>query len=253
MTAQYERLTDGQWKVIKDYFPLQRKRRHDLRIIFDAILWITRTGCQWRNLDSAFPPLRAVYYYFDKWSKEGRIEQINEALNRYERAQLDRKSSPSLGLVDSQLVKLAPMIYEYRGVDGNKKINGRKRQLLTDTLGRIWRVCVHPANEHDSPAGVALLQHIPDRMEWLEKIIGDKAYRGTFAEVCEQININFEIPSRPEGVKGFVVEAKRWVVERTIAWLNFFRRVVIDYEHTTRNSVSFLYLANISMVLNKLT
>lgn len=252
MTAQYERLTDGQWKVIKEYLPVQRKRRHDLRVIFDAILWITRTGSQWRNLDSSFPHWRAVYYYFDNWSRKGLLEQINEALNRHEREQLQRASSPSLGLVDSQSVKLAPMIYEYRGVDGHKKVNGRKRQLLTDVLGRIWRVCVHPANEHDSLAGTALLKDISGRMKRLKKIIGDKAYRGTFAEQVAEIQIQFEVPVRPEGTKGFVVEAKRWVVERTIAWLNFFRRVVMDYEHTIRNSVAFLYLANISMVLSKL-
>ncbi|MEZ4927506.1 MAG: IS5 family transposase [Saprospiraceae bacterium] len=252
MTAQYERLTDSQWKVIKDYLPVQRKRRHDLRVIFDAILWITRTGSQWRNLDSGFPPWRAVYYYFDKWSNEGLLELINEALNRHERRALNRAVSPSLGLVDSQSVKLAPMIYEYRGIDGNKKINGRKRQLLTDVLGRIWRVHVHPANEHDSPAGIELLDNIQQRMNRLEKIIGDKAYRGSFADQIQGMGIEFQVPQRPKGIKGFVVEAKRWVVERTIAWLNFFRRVVVDYEHTPRNSAAFLYLANISMVLGKI-
>ncbi|MCG8327761.1 MAG: IS5 family transposase [Chitinophagales bacterium] len=252
MTTQYERLTDGQWEVIKEYLPVKRKRQLDLREVFNAILWITRTGAQWRNLDSSFPSWTAVYYYFYRWSRQGLLEQINRALNELERLELERQVHPSLGIVDSQSVKLAPMIYEYRGIDGHKKINGRKRQLLTDTLGRIWQASVHPANEHDSPAGVVLLDLEIEHLECLQKIVADKAYRGTFADACEELNIEFEVPHRPKGTKGFVVEAKRWVVERTIAWFNFFRRIQIDYEHTIESSVAFIYLANSSMVLPKL-
>jgi len=252
MTSKFARLTDDQWEVIKEFLPVQRKRRHNLRIIFNAILWITRTGAQWRNLDTSFPPWRAVYYYFDRWTKEGRIAQINLHLNRLERSKLKRSPSPSLGLVDSQSVKLSPMIFEYRRTDGNKNINGRKRQILTDVLGRIWQAWVHPANEQDSPAGIQLLNNCKEQMKLLEKIIGDKAYRGSFAKAVEQQGLLFEVPQRAENVKGFVIETKRWVVERTFAWLNFFRRVVVDYEHTPRNSVSFIYMANISMVLAKI-
>lgn len=252
MTTQYERLTDGQWEVIKEYLPVKRKRQLDLREVFNAILWITRTGAQWRNLDSSFPKWTAVYYYFYRWSRQGLLEQINWALNEAERLDLERQAMPSLGIVDSQSVKLAPMIYESRGIDGNKNVNGRKRQLLTDTLGRIWKACTHPANEHDSPAGVALLDLEVEQLKCLQKIVADKAYRGTFAAACRVLNIEFEVPHRPEGTKGFVVQAKRWVVERTIAWFNFFRRVQIDYEHSIESSVAFIYLANSSMVLAKL-
>jgi transposase len=173
------------------------------------------------------------------------------ALNEYERLQVDRHENPSLGIVDSQSVKLAPMIYEFRGIDGNKKVNGRKRQLLTDTLGRIWKACVHPANQHDSLGGIPLLNLDADQIIDLKKILGDRAYRGTFAEACAAKRIEFEVPQRPEGTKGFVVEAKRWVVERTIAWFNYFRRIQIDYEHTVESSVAFLYLANSTMILAK--
>ena len=252
MHVQYERLTDGQWEVIKEFLPIKRKRKHDLREIFNAILWVTRTGAQWRNLDSSFPKWNAVYYYFYNWSRQGILMQINNALNELERMVLGREPCPSLGIIDSQSVKLAPMIYEHRGIDGNKKINGRKRQILTDTLGRIWQAWVHPANEHDSPAGAHLLKMDHEQMYRLQKIIGDKAYRGTFAEACLELNIEFEVPIRPEGLKGFVVEAKRWVVERTIAWFNFFRRINMDHEHTVESSVAFLYLANSSMVLEKI-
>ncbi len=252
MTTRYERLTDSQWKVIKDYLPVQRLRVLDLRDVFDAILWITRTGSQWRNLDQSFPDWQAVYYYFYRWRADGTLERINEALNRLERKALKRKSSPSLGLVDSQSVKLAPMIFEFRGVDGHKKINGRKRQFFTDTIGRIWRVIVHPANEHDSQAAGPILEDITQQMEHLEKILGDKAYQGAFAEKATEIGLAFEVPERPEGTRGFALEAQRWVVERTISWHYFFRRLVIDYEHTVESSVAFLYLGNISMVLAKI-
>jgi transposase len=251
MHIQFERLTDSQWEVIKEYLPTQRKRKLDLREVFNAILWITRTGAQWRNLDSSFPSWTAVYYYFYKWTGSGVIAKVNRALNELERIELERNKTPSLGIVDSQSVKLAPRIYEHRGIDGNKKVNGRKRQILTDTLGRIHQAWVHPANEHDSPAGVQLLEMDEEQLDTLKKIIGDKAYRGTFSQTCEELGIEFEVPIRPEGTKGFVVEAKRWVVERTIAWFNFFRRIVIDHEHTVESSVAFLYLANCSMILSK--
>lgn len=249
MQPKFERLTDDQWQVIKMFFNWQRKRKHDLRELVNAILWITRTGCQWRNLDSSFPPWRSVYYYFVKCSKDGTFKNICQALNTLERIEIDREASPSLCFVDSQSVKLSPMIFEDRGVDGNKKVNGRKRQIMVDVVGRIWRAYVHAAHQHDSIQGGQLLEDIGSDMCRLKKIMADKSYRGTFAQWVEDAGLIFETPNRKDGTKGFVVEAKRWVVERTFAWLNFFRRVVMDYEHTTLSAQSFLYLANISMVI----
>ena len=231
----------------------QRKRELDLRDVFNAILFVTRTGIQWRNLsETNYPDWQAVYYYFDKWKKAGTIEKINLSLNELERLQNERKAMPSLGLVDSQSIKLAPMIGENRGLDGNKKVNGRKRHILTDVRGRIYQVHLHAANFHDSPQGVNLLKPSADYFTNLETIMGDKTYRGTFARAVENLGLKFEVPQRPEGTKGFVVEAKRWVVERTFAWLNFFRRVVIDYERTIQSSSMFLLLANISMNLSSI-
>jgi Transposase and inactivated derivatives len=249
MQPKYKRLTDAQWEVIKVFLNWQRKRKHNLREIFNAILWITRTGAQWRNLDSSFPPWRSVYYYFNTWGKSGLLEQMCQELNMLERIQLERESTPSLLMADSQSIKLSPMIFEDRGIDGNKNVNGRKRHILVDVLGRVWKAHVHAANQHDSPGGLVLLENLEIKTPRLEKIMTDKSYRGTFADAVQKLGYSFEVPSRPENTKGFVVEAKRWVVERTFAWLNFFRRTVVDYEHTTRNSASFIFLANISMVL----
>ena len=141
------------------------------------------------------------------------------------------------------------MIFEYRGIDGNKKVNGRKRQILVDVIGRIWKTHVHAANLHDGPAGVPLLTRLDRLMPRLKKVMGDNSYRGIFAEAVCQLKLDFEIPNRAEGQKGFVIEAKRWVVERTFAWLNYFRRTVMDHERTPRSAQSFLLLANISMVI----
>ena len=250
MQPKYERLTDDQWEVMKQFVNWQRKRKVDLREIFDAIFFITRTGIQWRNLQQTdFPDWRIVYYYFRKWKNDETWLEINNTLNQLERLQKEREALPSLGLVDSQSIKLIPTFFECRGVDGNKKVNGRKRHVLVDVLGRIYACHVHAANLHDSPQGVHLLDHCLDFGDRLDTIIGDKSYRGTFCEVVEYCDMKFETPVRPKGIKGFAVEAKRWIVERTFAWLNFFRRLVVDYERTTKSAETFVYLANISMCL----
>ena len=253
MQTQYERLTDDQWEIIKLFVDWKRKRKVCLRKVLDSIFFIVRTGIQWRNLKEVrdAPAWSAVYYYFDKWSKDGTFELMNICLNILERLSLGRLPFPSLGLVDSQSVKLAPMIFEERGKDAFKKVNGRKRHILVDVLGRLWKVYVGPANGHDGKHGLALLDSVTEVMPWLKKIMGDNAYRGTFAREVEKLKIEFGVPQREDGQKGFVVEAKRWVVERTFAWFGFFRRLAIDYEHTPRSSQSFLLLANISMIILK--
>jgi len=252
MQPQFERLTDGQWEGMKVFLKWQRPRKYDLREILNAILWITRTGTQWRNLDSSFPPWKTVYYYFETWGKLGIFEKMCTRLNMKERVQLGRNANPSILIIDSQSIKLSPMIYEHRGIDGNKKVNGRKRQLLVDVLGRIWKANVHAAHNHDGVGGLELLEDITIQMPHVKKIMGDKGYRGTFAAAVENLGLVFEVPDRPEGAKGFAVEAKRWVVERTFACLNFYRRVAMDYEHTPQSAVSFLFLANISMIIRKI-
>lgn len=251
MQTKWTRLTDDQWEVIKPFVNHQRKRTLDLRDVFDAIFYITRTGCQWRNLPDEFGKWSAVYYYFDKWTKQGVLMRINLALNQIERQQRGRKPLASMALADSQSIKLAPMIYEYRGTDGFKKVNGRKRHILTDVLGRVYCAHVHAANEYDGNGGVALVDQLEEWMKGVETVLADQGYQGVFAEAVTASGRKFALPKREEGQKGFVVQAKRWVVERTFAWLNFYRRVAMDYEHTPRMAASFVIMANISMVLAK--
>ena len=229
----------------------QRKRNLDLREVVDAIRFIARTGIQWRNLkETNFPHWQAVYYYFNKWTKLGVWQEINLELIKLERIENQREENPSLLIVDSQSIKLAPMIFESRGVDGFKKVNGRKRQIITDVTGRIYNSIVHSANQHDSIANTPFKSTIQAYKTRLKKILADQAYQGNFSEMVEENQIIFETPKREEGQIGFVVEAKRWVVERTFAWLNFFRRTTIDYEHTPESAQSFVLIANISMCLS---
>ena len=246
MTKQWMPLTDPQWAAISPFFNLQRKRKHDLRQIINSILWLLRTGCRWRNLPQEWPNWQVVYYYFDCWKQDGTFEQINATLNQLDRERVQKEACPSVLCIDSQSIKLAPMIWEHRGTDANKRVNGRKRTLLVDTQGRLWLAAVHSANQADGPAAIPLVEAVVWRVgERLEKVYGDQAYNGGFAQALTEWGIDFEKASRPESARGFVPVAKRWVVERTIAWTNFFRRIVKDYEYTLLSSVSWLYLANI--------
>lgn len=256
MCSQYKELTDSQWEYIKDMLPIERKRKLDLRKVVNAILWIVRTGSQWRNLDSKrFYKWQSVYYYFRIWSKDGTIDNLNLVMNYESRRRQNRESSdPSMACVDSQSVKLAPRIAEERGIDGAKNVNGRKRQLMVDTLGLVWCVAVHAANLHDSKAGKSLIDKAYSCSSRLKKILSDKAYQGEFIDYAkEQIpEVEIEIASKPPSQKGFVPIKKRWIVERTFSWFNFFRRLVIDYERTTTSAEAMILLANISMSLNKI-
>lgn len=250
MQTRFEALNDSQWEVIKEFVNYQRKRSLDLRTVFNSIFYILRTGCQWRNLPSTYPDWQAVYYYFNKWKKKGIFEQINIALNQLDRLKEKREAYPSLLLVDSQSVKLAPMIYEDRGIDGNKKVNGRKRQILTDTGGRIWKSSSHAANISDSEGGQSLLEDIKHFSSRLKKILTDAGYKEKFGDCVKKLGLEFEVSSKPENVKGFVPIRIRWVVERTFAWTNYFRRLVKDYEHTTSSAENWLILGNMAIILN---
>ena len=252
MQDKFRELSDSRWEVIEKIINDQRVRQHSLRTIMNAILWINYTGSQWRNMESKYPPWQSVYYYFRKWKNNGFFEELNEVLNRMERSGiLGRAASPSLLMVDSQSVRLAPFLDQARGLDPNKKINGRKRTIITDVLGRVWRCGVHAANTADGKAGIDVIE--PDlrtQMERAKKMLGDRAYNGVFADrVNGEVGIVFEKAKRQEGVRGFVPEVKRWVVERSFAWMNFFRRLVKDYERTVQSSEMFVYIANIEMVL----
>lgn len=252
MTKKFRELTDSQWGAISPFFNLKRKRKLDLREVMNALLYMVRAGCQWRNLPQNFPSWRAVNYYFERWKLAGTLQLVNDKLNQMDRELADKAAFPSLMCIDSQSVKLSPMIFEDRGIDANKKINGRKRQLLVDSGGRIWRVHVHAAHQYDGPSATQFFEDCSSFDCRLKKILGDNAYRGVFAQAVAEKGFVFEQASRPESAKGFVPIAKRWVVERTIAWTNFFRRIVKDYEYSTLSSETWIILANLTMILHRI-
>ena len=252
MTKKFEELTDSQWGEISEFFDIKRKRKHSLRVVVNALLYMVRTGCQWRNLPTTYPHWRAVNYYFEKWKRDGTIQKINDALNQRDRLESGKEGLPSLMCIDSQSVKLHPMIFEDRGIDANKKVNGRKRQLLVDSDGRIWQVLVHAANLHDGVASCSIFEHVKHISKRIQKIVGDAAYEKTFAEKVAENGYEFECGAKPETTQGFVPITHRWVVERTIAWTNFFRRIVKDYEYSVKSSETWVLLANISIICNRL-
>ncbi len=256
MQTQFNELTDAQWLIISEILPMSRKRKHDLRGILDAIFYLLRTGCQWRNLNvknTLFPKWQIVYYYFRVWTKLGIIADINYKLVQLERLRQEKLVNPSANLVDSQSVKIAPFIPDDKGLDGAKKVNGRKRHIITDTLGLIIGVMVTAANVHDGAAGSALFNFVFDKLKNTKCIFADGTYGGKFRETVEKQGIKLEIAAKPESTKGFVPVKKRWAVERTFGWTNFFRRLSKDFERNIQNSEAMLYLAQIQIILNRLT
>lgn len=255
MQLQFNELTDAQWLLISPFLPLNRKRRHDLRSVINAILYVNRTGIQWRNLyiaGSVFPYWQIIYYYFRKWTKLRIFDKINFELVKFERERQLRTPEPSANIIDSQSIKIAPFIPDDKGIDGNKKINGRKRHIITDTLGLILGTAVTGADIHDGVGGCTLFNRSVHKLSKIECIFADAAYGGKFRESVEDKGIKLEIAAKPESAKGFIPVKKRWVVERTFGWLNFFRRLAKDYERKVESSESMIYLAQIQVLLNRL-
>jgi putative transposase len=253
MQTQFCELTDSQWAKIAKFLPTARKRKHDLRMIMNAILWIVRTGAQWRNLDSKYPAWQSVYYYFRQWKFCGVIEEIHLILVMEERERRGKAAYPSLLSIDNQTTKIVPFTSEDKGIDGNKRINGRKRELTVDSLGLIWSVYVHSAAESDNEGGKIVVERLKGKMPRLQKILADAGYKQSFIDwVKAQFNVAVEIAQKPEGTKGFVPTAKRWLVERAFGIFNFFRRLSKDYEKTTESAEAMILLAGIAVMLNRI-
>ncbi len=248
-------ITDSEWEVIKKRLSAQivnHKRKYCLRSIINAILYVTKTGIQWRMLPKDFPDWELVYYYFRTWSKAEIDKTIHDSLVRQVRIDQGRDSSPSLGLIDSQSVKSSSMTKD-KGIDGNKKVQGRKRFILTDTLGLILGLYITTANEGERRGAVALLQKIKGAFPRLVKILADQGFDGgAFIDLIkQQYNFIVDIVVKVLGIKGFEVLPKRWIVERTFGWFAFHRRLVKDYELHIHHSESFIYWTMIRLMAKK--
>ena len=248
-------LTDKQWQVIKNIVAIkERKRKHSLREIINALMYITKTGCQWRMLPHEFAPWQTVYFYFRKWKSEGVFEELMHHLRDVVRKSYGKAVSPSVGLIDSRSVRTSHHIdsSEY-GIDGGKKVKGRKEHIIVDTLGLPMAANVHAANIHDSVGAVTTIEQLRYSFPRLKRIIADGGYRGKLADTVKNFGWELSVVLRPnESSKKFQVLPLRWIVERTFSWIENYRRMTTDYEFRTESAEAMLQITFCQIMLKKI-
>ena len=250
-------MTDAEWRLIARRLPprrrLGRPREVDLRKVVEAILFILSTGCQWRALPREFPPYSTVQGYFYAWRDTGLWQRIVRALVRRARRKLGRKPRPTAAVIDSQSAATT-QAGGPRGLDPGKRVYGRKRHIVTDTNGLLLAVHVHPANVQDVHGAVPLLERLRQRFPKLRHVFADRVYRGeqlvNALSDCGPWTI--QIVERPPGVKGFQLLPRRWVVERTFAWLGRCRRLAKDFEGSAATEVAWLLVAHLRLLTRRL-
>ena len=248
-------LTDTEWNLISYCFPKPaatgRPRQQAYRELLNAIFYLLRTGCQWRNLPKDLPPWPTVYDYFRQWERAHLITAIHTHLREHIRLLERRKRPPTAGIVDSQSVKASETCGE-RGYDAGKKINGTKRHILVDTLGLLLMVVVLPANLQDRDGARPLLAKAFKVQGRLRHLWADGGYAGQLVQWVARVSrCTLEIVRRSDTARGFLVLPRRWVVERTFGWLGRSRRLSRDYERKAPVAEAFVYLAMCRLMLHR--
>jgi len=250
-------VTEDEWALIVPFMPPPNRlgcpRKTDLREVVNALFYMAATGCQWRMLPKEFPPYSTVQGYFYAWRDEGRWATINHYLVMAAREAVGREASPSAGVIDSQSVKTTESGGP-RGYDAGKKIKGRKRHIVTDTEGFMVAVMVHEAGIQDRDGAPDLLESIRKPFPWLRHVFADGGYAGKkLRGALEKIGQwNIEIIKRSDKAQGFEILPRRWVVERTFAWLGRSRRLAKDFEATIESAVAWVTIASIRMLTRRL-
>ena len=245
-------MTDGEWSLIAPLLPTAqpggRPRRTCLRRVVDAIVYLLQTGCQWRMLPREFPPRSTVYGYFRAWRADGSWTRIHDALYRRCRDLEGREESPSAAIIDSQSVKTGPDAREAVGFDAGKKVKGRKRHLMCDTLGLMMRIKVHSAGVQDRDGAALVFERIVSRFPFIERFFADAGYQGP--RVANVAPRPVQIVKRTD--PGFVVQAKRWIIERTFAWITINRRLARDFERFATTVQTMIQIAMIKLMSRRI-